>query len=130
MYVIQIISSFQDSRLKFSVSFTFSPATTFPLHLIFFFFYMKAVVSAVTVNILKYSLHHSVDRLVSSSALGISNCLIMPLPNTVSPPLATPVYLSPRQVNMSMCIRNVTDRFGFLNYPVSRMFLFPSQNLL
>ena len=129
MYVIQIISSFQDFRRKFSVSFTFSPATTFRVHLIFFF-NTKAVVLVVTVNILKYLLHRFVDRLVSSSALGISNCLIMPLPKTASPLLTTPVYLSPRQVNMSMCIRNVTGRFGFLNYLVSRMFLFPSQNLL
>ena len=128
IYVIQIISSFQGFRWKFSMSFKFSPATTCPSHLIFF--YMKAVVLIVTVNILKSSLHCFVDRLISSSALGISNCLITPLPKTVSPFLATPVYLSLRQVNMSLWIRNVTGRFGFLNYIVSRIFLFPPQNLL
>jgi hypothetical protein len=48
-------------------------------------FTRKAVVLIVTVTILKSSLHRFVDRLVSSSALGIINCLIMPLPKSVSP---------------------------------------------
>jgi len=54
------------------------------LSLAFNFFYMKAVDLFVTVNILKSSLHRFVELLVSSSALYISSCLIMPLPKTVS----------------------------------------------
>jgi hypothetical protein len=48
-------------------------------------FYIKAVVLVVTVNILKSSSHYFVDRLVSSSALGINNCLIMPFPSSPHP---------------------------------------------
>jgi len=91
---------------------------------------MKVVVSVVTINIFKSLLHRFVDRLIPSSALRISNFVIMPLSKTVNPLLTTPVYLSPIQVNMSMCISNVSDRFCFLNYIVGRIFFFPSRNLL
>jgi hypothetical protein len=79
------------------------------LYLEFDFFHMKDVVSVVTINIFKSPLHRFVNRFVFFSASRISDFLIMPLPKTVSPLLTTPVYLSPCQVNMSMCIPNLRE---------------------
>jgi hypothetical protein len=118
------------SGFPIKILYEFHIFSCYYLSLEFNFFYMKAVVSLLTINTFKPLLRRFIDCLVPSSVLRISNFVITPLPKTVSPLFTTPVYLSPSQVNMSMCISNVSDGFCFLNYIVGRIFLFPSQNLL